>query len=147
MMIDNREWTEPEIKAYMRNHESQTEQLENIIDRLEVQTEQLEYENQKLTKKLGELGDENKVLMSECDRLIKEKGELLSKVSGGDVLKICQLEEQLKEAKKLLKSAIDEWNLVCEWGDCGEYCGWYQNGRCTQEWSGKAEALKLIGGE
>ena len=59
-----------------------------------------------------------------------------------------QLAEWLKdykEAKRLLKSAIDEWNLVCEWGNCGEYCGWYKNGKCTQEWSGKAEALKLIG--
>ena len=105
------------------------------------------------------------MLMQECDRLIKEKGELLSKVSGGDVLRICQLEEQLKdwkeeyanlnkisygfykelkEAKRLLKSAIDEWNLVCEWGNCGEYCGWYENGKCTQEWSCKAEAEKLI---
>ena len=114
---------------------------------------------------LKELREENKVLTSECDRLIKEKGELLSKVSGGDVLRICQLEEQLKhwkeeyanlnkisydfykelkEAKRLLKSAIDEWNLVCEWGNCGEYCGWFKNGKCTQEWSGKAEALKLI---
>jgi hypothetical protein len=54
---------------------------------------------------------------------------------------------ELKEAKRLLKSAIDEWNFVCEWGDCGEYCGWFENGKCTQEWSGKAEALALIGEE
>ena len=77
---------------------------------------------------LKDLREENKVLTSECDRLIKEKGELLSKVSGGNVLKICQLEEQikdwkeeyanlnkisygfykeLKEAKELLKLTID----------------------------------------
>ena len=31
---------------------------------------------------LKDLREENKVLISECDRLIKEKGELLSKVSG-----------------------------------------------------------------
>ena len=31
---------------------------------------------------LKDLREENKVLMQECDRLIKEKGELLSKVSG-----------------------------------------------------------------
>lgn len=30
---------------------------------------------------LKDLREENKVLMQECDRLIKEKGELLSKVS------------------------------------------------------------------
>lgn len=93
---------------------------------------------------LKDLREENKVLASECDRLIKEKGELLSKVSGGDVLRICQLEEQFEKAKELLKSAIDEWQIVCKWGNCGEYCGWFENGKCTQEWSGKADALKLI---
>lgn len=49
-----------------------------------------------------------------------------------------------KEAMRLLKSAIDEWHIVCEWGKCGEYCGWYVNGQCSQKWSGEAEALKLI---
>ena len=58
---------------------------------------------------------------------------------------IHQLENRLEDAKRLLKSAIGEWPFVCEWGDCGEYCCWFENGRCTQEWSGKAEALKLIG--
>lgn len=58
-----------------------------------------------------------------------------------------EIAEKYDEAKRLLKSAIDEWNLVCEWGNCGEYCGWFKNGKCTQEWSGKAEALKLIGDE
>ena len=93
---------------------------------------------------LKDLREENKMLISECDRLIKEKGELLSKVSGGDVLRICQLEEQLEKAKRLLKSAIDEWHIVCEWGNCGEYCGWFENGQCTQKWSEEAKALKLI---
>ena len=49
-----------------------------------------------------------------------------------------------KEAMRLLKSAIDEWHIVCEWGKCGEYCGWYVGGQCSQKWSGEAEALKLI---
>lgn len=49
-----------------------------------------------------------------------------------------------KEAMRLLKSAIDEWHIVCEWGKCGEYCGWYVDGQCSQKWSGEAEALKLI---
>lgn len=52
---------------------------------------------------------------------------------------------ELKEAKRLLKSAIDEWHIVCEWGNCGEYCGWFKDGKCTQEWSRETEALKLIG--
>lgn len=51
---------------------------------------------------------------------------------------------ELKEAKRLLKSAIDEWHIVCEWGNCGEYCGWFKDGKCTQKWSGEAEAEKLI---
>jgi hypothetical protein len=60
---------------------------------------------------------------------------------------IHELISELKEVKRLLKSAVDEWNLVCEWGNCGEYCSWYVNGKCSQEWSNKAEALKLIGDE
>lgn len=51
---------------------------------------------------------------------------------------------ELEEAKQLLKSAIDEWHIVCEWGNCGEYCGWFKDGKCSQKWSRKAEALKLI---
>lgn len=57
---------------------------------------------------------------------------------------IRELMTELKEAKRLLKSAIDEWHIVCEWGECSERCDWFENGKCTQEWSGKAEALKLI---
>lgn len=50
----------------------------------------------------------------------------------------------IAEYKRLLKSAIDEWHIVCEWGDCSERCDWFENGKCTQEWRYKAEALKLI---
>lgn len=97
------------------------------------ESEQIIADNQQLAKWLTELKDlreENKILTSECDRLAKEKGELLQKVSGGDVLKICQLEEQLKnwkeeyanlnkisydfykelkEAKRLLKAAVEDF--------------------------------------
>ena len=79
---------------------------------------------------LKDLREENKMLMQECDRLIKEKGELLSKVSGGDVLRICQLEEQLQaeldnshcleieliEAKRLLKAAMGDMEILYETG-------------------------------
>lgn len=64
-----------------------------------------------------------------------------------DAFAVEKLCKDLKEAKRLLKSAIHEWNFICEWGDCGEHCCWFQNGKCTQEWSHKAEALKLIGDE
>lgn len=43
-----------------------------------------------------ELREENKVLMQECDRLIKEKGELLKKL------------EQVAEYKRLLKAAVED---------------------------------------
>lgn len=70
-------------------------------------------------KELKDLRKENKVLISECDRLIKEKGELLSKVSGGDILKICQLEEQLENAKRLLKLAIEDIYNARRGVNCG----------------------------
>lgn len=109
-----------------------------------------------LEKELKDLREENKVLISECDRLIKEKGELLSKVSGGDVLRICRLEEQLEKAKRLLKAAVpiinntfpevgscwgcanyDETKDECKGGafeECSEVC----------KWEYADEALKLI---
>ena len=52
---------------------------------------------------------------------------------------------QIAEYKRLLKSAIDEWNFDCEWGECGEHCTWFVNGRCAQQWSRESEVLKLIG--
>lgn len=69
-------------------------------------------------KELKDLREENKVLISECDRLIKEKGELLNKVSGGDVLRICQLEEQIEKAKRLLKAAVEQMSEVGDVCDC-----------------------------
>jgi hypothetical protein len=60
---------------------------------------------------------------------------------------IHELMSELKKAKQLLKSAMDEWNLFCEWGYCGTYCSWFKDGKCTLEWSEKDNALKLIGDE
>lgn len=116
-------------------------------------------------RELKDLREENKVLTSECDRLIKEKGELLSKVSGGDVLRICQLEEQLEKAKRLLKAAVD---AIYELLDCGATCsGRYCDKYCVyscetcplneaegmttcdewRKWKHADEALALIGEE
>ena len=85
-------------------------------------------------KELKELREENKVLMQECDRLIKEKGELLSKVSGGDVLRICQLEEQFEKAKRLLKAAVEFRKSGYCTKNCSEcvaspcdYIDWFKN--------------------
>ena len=105
---------------------------------------------------LKDLREENKVLMQECDRLIKEKGELLSKVSGGDVLRICQLEEQFEKAKRLLKAAVEDIRYLinhakrngkacdrCKYGN-EMYC--YADD-CSNDakWQHEAEALALIG--
>lgn len=57
---------------------------------------------------------------------------------------IAKLREENNAMKRLLKSAADEWHVVCEWGSCGEHCVWFEGGKCAQEWSGKAEALSLI---
>lgn len=111
------------------------------------------------------------MLMHECDRLIKEKGELLSKVSGGDVLRICQLEEQLKdwkeeyanlnkisygfyeelkEAKRLLKAAVEDLEKIasvdeCSFPYCDNRCPFECVGQCEEKhWKHKDEALKLI---
>lgn len=101
-----------DCQSFVRNAETSAEHYEQLAEWL---------------TELKDLREENKVLTSECDRLIKEKGELLSKVGGGE---ICQLEEQirdwkeeyayinklsygyykeLKEAKLLLKKAIDDF--------------------------------------
>ena len=127
--------------------------LEEILKKLHSPTEHaITLENGELTallEELKELREENKVLISECDRLIKEKGELLSKVSGGDVLRICQLEEQLEKAKRLLKAAVEDMNdneicydinacIVCTKSNCIS-CD-------TFHWRYTDEALKLIGG-
>lgn len=75
-------------------------------------------------------------------------GRALEKDLLAQVLNACEsLMNERTEYKRLLKSAIDEWHIVCEWGNCGEHCGWFESGKCTQEWSGKAEALALIGEE
>lgn len=50
-------------------------------------------------RELKELREENKVLTSECDRLIKEKSELLKKL------------EQIAEYKQLLKAAVEDFAL------------------------------------
>ena len=98
---------------------------------------------------LKDLREEKKVLMQECDRLIKEKGELLSKVSGGDALRICQLEEQLEKAKRLLKSSTNVLNMFipCDEDYCSECIKQRQN--CDYDdsfkWLYASEALALIG--
>ena len=114
-------------------------------------------------RELKDLREENKVLTSECDRLIKEKGELLSKVSGGDVLRICQLEEQLKEAKRLLRAAVETFDrlkdtvipfhsIMCDYAmqfanpyDACNSCPLGNVRYKTCKWEFTDEAMELIG--
>lgn len=91
-------------------------------------------------KELKDLREENKVLINECDRLIKEKGELLNKVSGGDVLRICQLEDQFEKAKQLLKAAVEDFSEVKSYLS-------EPYSRLCDKWRYEDEALKLIGDE
>lgn len=87
---------------------------------------------------LKNLREENKVLISECDRLIKEKGELLKK------------SEQIAEYKRLLKAAVEDMNdnNICFDINACNVCA---NNKCiscdTFKWRYLDEALKLIGGE
>ena len=104
--------------------------------------EECKGEHEQLLEWLREL----KELRGKYREVVMEGEEL-----NADYTEQVALNEQYKnreeQYKRLLKSAIAEWHIICEWGDCGEYCGWFDGGKCTQEWSGKAEALKLIGDE
>ncbi|MBO5384519.1 MAG: hypothetical protein J6A30_09490 [Ruminococcus sp.] len=85
-------------------------------------------------RELKDLREENKVLIRECDRLIKEKGELLKK------------SEQIAEYKRLLKVAVEDINYYvdCYEAHCDECCCDHDN-HC--HWKHEAEALALIGEE
>ena len=102
-----------------------------------------------LEKELKDLREENKVLMQECDRLIKEKGEL-NELKEKAVLDICRREARLREAKRILKAAAKiVKNLPCDDDNCGE-CVHNDNGYvCSEyecfEWRYADEALALIG--
>ena len=90
---------------------------------------------------LKDLREENKVLTSECDRLIKEKGELLKQ------------HEQIAEYKRLLKAAVEDIYKARQGCNCNicdmppeptERCQ-YENGEdCQFKWRYTDEALKLI---
>lgn len=85
----------------------------------------------------------------ELNSYIKELNAKISELEDkhwNECRQITHYENELKEAKRLLKSAIDEWNYDCEYGECKNCINW-QDEQCTQGWSGKADALKLIGDE
>lgn len=178
-----------EAIKYCEDEAVRQEDIANSAKRLGVSRESIEHCKQCVVmhrqlaewlRELKKLREENKVLTSECDRLIKEKGELLSKVGGGE---ICQLEEQIrdwkeeyayinklsygyykepKEAKRLLKSAIEDLNATaaevynggvickcCKWESQIGKCSCPDDGGCDTDyqWRYADEALKLIGDE
>lgn len=85
-----------------------------------------------------DLREENKVLMHECDRLIKEKGELLKKL------------EQVAEYKRLLIAAVEDIARTESCFLCKYYDKPYEICRTTDDcfvWRCADEALKLLGDE
>ena len=101
-----------------------------------------------LEKELKDLRAENKVLISECDRLIKEKAELLKK------------SEQIAEYKRLLKLAIEDIYNARRVINCG-ICDMPKNNietekrcevdnvqpECKYRWRYADEAEKLLNDE
>jgi hypothetical protein len=74
------------------------------------------------------------------------------------VLRICQLEEQLEKAKRLLKMAVENFKEINSDILTCKYCKWYsaetdecayypEDTPCEQicGWKHEGEALKLIG--
>jgi ElaB/YqjD/DUF883 family membrane-anchored ribosome-binding protein len=102
-----------------------------------------------LEKELKDLREENKVLMQECDRLIKEKGEL-NELKEKAMSDIYRREARLRETKRLLKSATNVLNtfIPCDEDyNCSECIKQRQN--CDYDdrfkWRYADEALALIG--
>ena len=79
------------------------------------------------------------------------KTEIMAVKSGSDVLKICKLEEENKELKKLLKLAVED---IRKHSFCSMCENFNDNSKCKKckaitldnfKWKHAEEALKLIG--
>jgi len=99
------------------------------------------YPEEGLTE-LKDLREVNKVLVSECDRLIKEKGELLKK------------SEQIAEYKRFLKLAVEDFTVYGALKDLlteqrVQNPDWQRFNRVfdilDHRWRYTDEALKLLG--
>lgn len=111
---------------------------------IQLNREGIQDNTNKMYAEIKDLREENKVLISECDRLIKEKGELLKK------------SEQIAEYKRLLKVSVEDIRYCMRSYDPCEVCALLKdNGECAAaddddceekyKWRCEAEALKLIG--
>lgn len=120
--------------------------LGTIKDREATECRECAADHRQLAEWLTELKDlreENKVLISECDRLIKEKGELLKK------------SEQIAKYKSLLKAAVEDIQDMLYQVDSVTVCTHcihtnatcYGGSDCEHEakWTHLDEALALIG--
>lgn len=117
------EATPPEVR---RQHAKECRQLAEWL---------MDYKN---------LQEENKVLTQECDRLIKEKGELLKK------------SEQIGEYKRLLKGAVEDFAVYSALKDLTaeqrvQNPDWQKFIRVfdvlDHQWRYATEALNLLGGD
>lgn len=101
-------------------------------------------ENQQLVQWLTELKDlreVNRVLINECDRLIKEKGELLKKVTESPQIAIYK--QLLKSATVIIKNVDCNDDYLCDECEYRAKC----DGSFSFYWKRLNEASKLIGGD
>ena len=84
------------------------------------------------------------------------KTEIMAVKSGSDVMKICKLEEENKELKRLLRLAVEDiktalpymtenCEIICAEGEQSCDCITTAQCECTCNWKHVDEAMKLIG--
>ena len=138
--LDIAEQSEREAEVYdllAKNHNNSYEKLTAsrfYMDCMECATEYRQFAEW-LTK-LKDLQEENKTLTSKCDRLIKENDEL-NELKENAVLEICRREARLKDAKGLLKFALEDFREI------KPYLSEPYSHLCDK-WRYEDEALKLI---
>ena len=137
MLINNIEYSEPEIIAKFKLLSDEIVRLNEILKRYEA-------ENFTLQEKLDKLGEEYNAQVATIGFLEEENASLSqSQVD----LQLAYNEQmiELREAKRLLKLAVDDisYYVDCYEAHCDECC-------CNQDnhchWKHEAAALKLIGG-
>lgn len=90
---------------------------------------------------LKDLREVNRVLINECDRLIKEKGELLKKVTESPQIAIYK--QLLKSATVIIKNVDCNDDYLCDECEYRAKC----DGSFSFYWKRLNEASKLIGGD
>ena len=57
--------------------------------------------------------------------------------------RITELEVRLAEAERLIESALNEWTIDCQFGDCS-LCSCWRDGGCSAEWSERENAKAFL---